>query len=105
MDSEAAAIGFSALRSFAPERSLNLASSMQRAIYYEGKSLSDPTNYREIAIAHNLDPGTVVARFADVATTKDAQADFMRFSSLVSKATLHYFCKEVMNILGLMEVL
>ncbi|MGM0899731.1 MAG: DsbA family protein [Bacillota bacterium] len=82
LDSEAAAIGFSALRSFAPELSLNLASSMQRAFYYEGKSLSDPATYREIAIAHNLDPEAVMARFRDVATTKDAQADFMKVQQL-----------------------
>lgn len=82
LDSEAAAIGFSALRSFAPERSLNLASSMQRAFYYEGKSLSDPATYQEIAIAHGLDPEAVMARFRDTATTKDAQADFMKVQQL-----------------------
>ncbi len=82
LDSEAAAIGFSALRSFAPERSLNLASSMQRAFYYEGKSLSDPATYQEIAIAHNLDPEAVLARFDDVTSTKDAQADFMKVQQL-----------------------
>ncbi|MDR6551015.1 protein-disulfide isomerase-like protein with CxxC motif [Paenibacillus qinlingensis] len=48
MDSDAAAKGFSALQVFARERAYYLASSMQRAFYYEGKSLSDPVTYREI---------------------------------------------------------
>ena len=66
MDSEAAAKGLSALRFFAPERAYYLASSIQRAFYYEGKSLSNPTTYREIAIANNLESrgssGTVRGR-------------------------------------------
>lgn len=82
IDSEAAAKGFSALRFFAPERAYYLASSMQRAFYYEGKSLSDPETYREIAIANNLDPEEVLVRFENVASTKDAQADFMKVQQL-----------------------
>jgi len=82
MDSEAAAKGFSALRFFAPERAYYLASSMQRAFYYEGKSLSDPATYRDIAKANNLDPEEVLARFEDVSSTKDAHADFMKVQQL-----------------------
>ncbi|EMR07302.1 DSBA-like thioredoxin domain protein [Bhargavaea cecembensis DSE10] len=82
MDSEAAAKGLSALRFFAPERSYYLASSIQHAFYYEGKSLSDPATYREIAIANNLDPEAVLARFGDVASTKDAHADFAKVQQL-----------------------
>lgn len=82
MDSEAAAKGFSALRFFAPERAYYLASSMQRAFYYEGKSLSDPATYRDIAIANNLDPEKVSARFEDVASTKDAHADIAKVQQL-----------------------
>ncbi|AYV71846.1 DsbA family protein [Bacillus sp. PK3-056] len=82
LDSEAAAKGFSALRFFAPERSYYLASSMQRAFYYEGKILSDPATYREIAIANNIDPEAVLARFGDVASTQDAHADFMKVKQL-----------------------
>jgi|SRR5579875_2849994 len=78
MDSEAAARGFSALRFFAPERAYYLASSMQRAFYYEGKSLSDPATYQEIAIANNLDPEAVLARFEDIVSTEDAHADFAK---------------------------
>ncbi|HZG71864.1 MAG TPA: DsbA family protein [Chondromyces sp.] len=82
MDSEAAAKGLSALRFFAPERAYYLSSSIQRAFYYEGKSLSDPATYREIAIANNLDPEAVLARFEDVASTKDAHADFAKVQQL-----------------------
>ncbi len=82
MDSEAAAKGLSALRFFAPERAYYLASSMQRAFYYEGKSLSDPTTYGEIAIANNLDPKAVLARFEDMASTEDAHADFVKVQQL-----------------------
>lgn len=82
LNSEVAAIGFSALRYFAQERSLYLASSMQRAFYYEGKSLNDPATYREIAIAHNLDPEAVMDRFDDTVTIKDAQDDFLKVKQL-----------------------
>jgi len=82
MDSEAAAKGFSALRFFAPERAYYLASSIQRAFYYEGKSLSDPATYREIATANNLDPEAVLARFEDIVSTEDAHADFAKVQQL-----------------------
>lgn len=55
---------------------------MQRAFYYEGKSLSDPATYREIAIANNLDAEAVLIRFEGVASTKDAHADFAMVQQL-----------------------
>lgn len=82
MDSEAAAKGFSALRYFAPERPYQLAASMQQAFYQEGKSLSDPATYKEIALAHNMDPEAVVARFLSNDSTEDAQADFTKVQQL-----------------------
>src|SRR3954447_12998466 len=51
MDSEAAARGLAALRQFAPERSVELASALQHAFYLEGRSLSDPATYRIVAEA------------------------------------------------------
>jgi len=105
MDSEASAKGLSSLRFFAPERAYYLASSIQRAFYYEGKSLSDPATYREIAIANNLDPEAVLARFENVASTQDAHADFANVQQLGIQSTLHCFCKKVMNLSGLVEVL
>jgi putative protein-disulfide isomerase len=53
---------------------------MQRAFYYEGKSLSDPATYREVAIANYLDPVEVLARFEDVASTKDIGNDDSRIT-------------------------
>lgn len=55
---------------------------MQRAFYYEGKSLSDPATYREIAIANNLDTEADLSRFEDVSSIKDAHADFMKVHQL-----------------------
>jgi putative protein-disulfide isomerase len=82
MDSEAAAIGFSALRFFAPECAVHLASSLQRAFYYEGKSLSDPATYREISNAYNLDPEAVLARIEDPASARDVHADFIKVEQI-----------------------
>lgn len=82
LDSEAAARGFSALRFLAPERAYYLAADMQRAFYYEGKSLSDPATYRDIAITNNLNPEEVLARFEDEASKKDAQEDFTKVQQL-----------------------
>ncbi|MDR4395608.1 DsbA family protein, partial [Bacillus paranthracis] len=62
MNSKDAAIGFSALRSLAPERLLEFTSAMKKAFYYEGQSLSDPETYRKIAIEHGLDPEQVLER-------------------------------------------
>lgn len=82
MDSEAAAKGFSALHYFAPECAYEIASSMQHAFYYEGKSLSDPATYREIASAHHLDPKAVLARFEDKVSTEEAHASFAKVRQL-----------------------
>jgi putative protein-disulfide isomerase len=82
MESEVAAKGFSALHFFAPERAYYLASSMQHAFYYKGKSLSDPATYQEIAIANNIDPEAVLARFEDKVSTEDAHADFAKVQQL-----------------------
>lgn len=82
MDSEAAAKGYSALHYVAPERAYELASSMQQAFYYEGKSLSDPATYKEIASAHHLDPEAVLARFEDKVSTEEAHASFAKVQQL-----------------------
>jgi putative protein-disulfide isomerase len=87
MDSEAAAKGFSALRFFAPERAYYLASSMQRAFYYGGKNLSDPTTYQEIAVTHGLDPDLVLSRMEEKDTISDAQRDF----TLVKQLNVHSY--------------
>lgn len=78
LDSEMAAIGFSALRSFAPERALYFASSMQRAFYYNGKSLSDLETYKEIADKQNIDSEAVLKRIKDMNSAKDVHEEFSK---------------------------
>lgn len=82
LDSEAAAIGFSALRSLAPERSLEFTLAIQRAFYFHGKSLSNPETYREIAISYNLDAELIVERFEKEEILKDAHNDFKKVQGL-----------------------
>lgn len=82
LDSDTAAIGFAALRSFAPERAVYLASAMQQAFYFDGKSLSDPETYRDIAVAFDLDPEAVIARLKDSAIAEEAAKDFIAVGEL-----------------------
>lgn len=79
MDSGAAAGGFAALRAEASAHAmLGLAGAMQQAFNVDGLSLSDPETYLQVALAHQLDGATVVARLATAATQTAAQADFER---------------------------
>lgn len=78
MDSEAAAAGVAALREKAPERALELAVALQRAFYLDGRSLSDPDTYRQVAAEHGLDVEAVAAAFTSPAARSAAQADFRR---------------------------
>lgn len=82
LDSEAAARGLAALRFFAPEKVYYLASAMQRAFYVEGKNLSDPEVYKEIAIANNLDPEKVLARFESEEVTEEVKEEFAKVQGL-----------------------
>lgn len=82
MDSEAAAIGFAALRSLAPERAYRFASTMQQVFYHDGKSLSDPEIYREIAAANGLDPESAIVLMRDEAFKKEALTDFAKVQQM-----------------------
>lgn len=82
MDSEAAAIGFAALRSEAPDRAVELAGAMQQAFYVDGQSLSESSTYRRIAEAVDLDAEAVLARRDSGGATADAAADFARSRQL-----------------------
>ena len=82
MDSQAAAIGFAALRSAAPERALVLAGAMQHAFYVDGRSLSDASTYMWIAETNGLDPDAVLARRDSADAAADAAADFARARDL-----------------------
>ncbi|MER2175713.1 MAG: DsbA family protein [Carnobacterium sp.] len=82
IDSEDAAIGFAALRSFAPDRAYYFAAAMQQAFYHDGKSLSDLETYREIAIANGLDPEAVVTKIEDKDCKEEALNDFRKARQL-----------------------
>ncbi|WP_369166764.1 DsbA family protein [Streptomyces sp. R28] len=82
MDSEAAARGVAALRRAAPDRTAELAAALQRAFYIDGRSLSDPATYRQLAEDAGLDAEAVVAAYEAPATQADAEADFRRAAEL-----------------------
>jgi putative protein-disulfide isomerase len=65
MDSGAAAIGFVALRSIAPDLALPLANAMQRAFFHDGRSLSDASTYAAIAEAHDISLRRLNERLVD----------------------------------------
>ncbi len=94
MDSEAAAIGFSALRSLAPEQEVNLAAAMQRAFYYEGKSLSDIQTYQDIAKQLNLDEQKVIDRIINPETRDLVQQEFVAASNLGARSYPTLFLKK-----------
>ena len=82
MDSEAAARGMAALRQAAPGRAAELAAALQRAFYIDGRSLSGPATYHEIALSAGLDAEAVVAAFLGPGSRAAAQADFRRAGRL-----------------------
>lgn len=82
MDSEAAAIGFAALRAEDPERALVLAGAMQHAFYVDGRSLSHTSTYMRIAETNGLDPDAVLARHDSADAAAGAAADFARARDL-----------------------
>ena len=65
MDSGAAAVGFVALRSIAPDLALPLAMAMHRAFFHDGRSLSDARTYAAIAAAHDISIERVNERLVD----------------------------------------
>ena len=82
LNSEDAAIGQAALRSVDPENGLAHISAMQHAFYHEGKSLSDPNTYVEIAAALNLDAAAVKEALVAKETRDRALQDFAKTRSL-----------------------
>ncbi|WP_410614468.1 DsbA family protein [Amycolatopsis sp. lyj-109] len=79
MDSTAAATGFAALRTLAPERALEAAEAMQRAFYVDGLSLSEADTYRHLAGQLGLDADTVLT---GLAAATAATQDFTRAARL-----------------------
>ncbi|MEV4033648.1 DsbA family protein [Streptomyces umbrinus] len=82
MDSEAAARGVAALRQTAPDRTAELAMASQHAFYVDGRSLSDPATYRQVAETAGLDADAVVAAFQGAEAQEAAEADFRRTAEL-----------------------
>lgn len=80
MDSTAAAIGFAALRTVAPERALESAEAMQRAFYFDGLSLSEASTYQHIADQLGLD--AVAAVFTSPDGRAAAVHDFTQAARL-----------------------
>ncbi|EHS55466.1 DsbA family protein [Paenibacillus sp. Aloe-11] len=94
MDSEAAAIGFSALCSLAPERVVYLAAAMQRAFYYEGKSLSDLETYQEIAKQFDLDEQRLIERIKTPETLDEVKQEFLIAANLGARSYPTLFLKK-----------
>ncbi|MFI9756181.1 DsbA family protein [Streptomyces collinus] len=82
MDSEAAARGVAALRRAAPDRSTELADTLQQAFYVDGLSLSEAATYRKVAEETGLDADAVVAAFESPEADDAAADDFRRCADL-----------------------
>ena len=78
MDSEAAAIGFVALRSIAPDLALPLATTMQRAFFQHGRSLSDARTYAAIADEHHISLDRLNERLVDRTVRRIARQEAAR---------------------------
>lgn len=82
MDSDAAAVGFVALRSIAPDLAVPLATAMHRAFFHDGRSLSDARTYAAIATAHDLSIARVHERLGDRTIRRIARYEASRALSL-----------------------
>jgi putative protein-disulfide isomerase len=82
LESLDAAAGMVALRQEDPSRMLDAAAAMLRAWHLDGRSLSDPLVYRDIAVELGLDQEAVAAAFADPATRIEAEGDFLEVRRL-----------------------
>ncbi|MEV7388879.1 DsbA family protein [Streptomyces sp. NPDC091215] len=82
MDSADAATGLVALRSQPGASALDAAAALQRAWYVDGRSLSDPEVYRELATELGLDADATAAAFASPAARAEAESDFFEVRRL-----------------------
>ncbi|TAE48132.1 MAG: DsbA family protein [Bacteroidetes bacterium] len=60
-DSEYPGIALSLFKSQRPEESFDFSAALQKALFMEGKSLSDMATYHEIALQFGFEPGEFVA--------------------------------------------
>ncbi|MDQ1106003.1 DsbA family protein [Nocardioides zeae] len=82
MDSADAAAGLVALRRQRPDAVLELAGAVQRAWYLDGRSLSDPGVYRDIAASHDIDPDAVGDALTDPSVRVEAERDVRQVRQL-----------------------
>lgn len=82
LDSKAAAIGYAALREVAPDKSLQFASQLQHAFYYNGESLSDIKTFKRIAESEDLDIERVVRLIEDEKTADQVEKEFLSVAEL-----------------------
>ncbi|MFK0112296.1 DsbA family protein [Streptomyces sp. NPDC091217] len=82
MDSADAATGLVALRSQPGASALDAAAALQRAWYVDGRSLSDPEVYRELATELGLDADATAAAYASPAARAEAESDFFEVRRL-----------------------
>lgn len=82
MDSGAAAVGFVALRSIAPDLALPLANAMQRAFFHDGRSLSDARTYAAIAETHDISIRRLNERLLDRSVRRIAVQEAARAITL-----------------------
>src|SRR5271168_1442450 len=71
-----AATGLVALRTQDPGSVLKVAAAMLRTWHIDGRSLSDPAVYRDIALELGLDSDAVAAAFTDPASRIEAEGEF-----------------------------
>ncbi|GAA5039235.1 DsbA family protein [Marivirga lumbricoides] len=78
LNSEDAGKGFVALKHFAPSKQYEIANAMMKLFYLEGKSLSDPETYGEIAQNLEIDPEKVMTCFHTENALIETQQLFMK---------------------------
>jgi len=102
MDSVDAAAGLIALRKQDANRVLAFTEAIQSAWFIEGRSLSDPQVYVDVAAAAGLDHSAVAGAFADPATLAEVESEFREVHRLGvdSYPTLLLHTKEGKKRLG-----
>lgn len=64
-DSEPACIAMTIFKQERRERAVEFAHDIQRALFYDGRSLNDPNTYRDLVAPYGLDADTFIAAMSD----------------------------------------
>lgn len=86
-NSEMAAIALAILREYHPERSVEIASDLQYALYGEGRDLTDKEAYRHLLEKYAVDPEAFYSKLSDGSYKEKAHYDF----SLVKQLKVNGF--------------